>query len=234
MGEEFATTRLTAMAALRAGRLALTLGARDRWRAVSDYLFAPLELPGGPTPTQEPAALSVARLAQQWLGCDATLVPSQGLYGPSAAHAIDRLTPKPDDDPLPLLRLERLLPREDGANSTSGSSDANETGALTRSARTVAVRVYLARLAGEPQPTALTAGLLWLTPAALLLALRGQPLAETLAHPDAEWRPAPSPNAPTPDKQTRLFVFAPGEYGERHLLRIPAKYGAAALFQVEG
>ncbi|HUY79097.1 MAG TPA: hypothetical protein VMV29_20170 [Ktedonobacterales bacterium] len=222
MGDEYASTSLTAMAAPHAGRIALTLGARDRWRAVSDYLFAPLDLPGGPTPAQEPAALGVARLARQWLGCDAALVPSQRLYGPSAAHAIDRLSPTADDDPLPLLRLTRLLPRE------------TTTGDVIGATPTLTVQVYLARLVGEPQPTALTAGLLWLTLPALLLALRGQPLAETLAHPDTIWAPAPSPHAPTPDELASLFVYTPGDYGERHLLRIAAKYGANALFQGAG
>ncbi len=230
MGDGFDMARLTALAVTRKERIALTLGARDCWRPVSDYLFAPLELPGGATPAHEPAAESVARLARMWLGCDATLVPSQRLYGPSPAHAIDRLTPAPDDDPLPLLRLERLLPREGDAGGAGDTTDASEA---RRGAQTVAVRVYLAQLAGEPQPTTLTAGLLWLTPAALLLALRGQPFAETLAQPDALWLPPPSPHAPTEDELARLFIFAPGEYGERHLLRIPAKYGAAALFQAE-
>jgi len=224
MSDTFTPTRLTALAATREGRIALTLGARDRWRPASDYLFAPLELPGAPTPAQEAPGESVARLAREWLGCEATLIPSQRLYGPSPTHAIDRLTPTPDDDPLPLLRLARMLPREDdvGAVDAVGGGPASVT-----------VRVYLARLAGDAQPTARTAGLLWLTPAALLLALRGQPFAETLAQPDAIWLPAPLPHAPRPDELARLFVFTPGEYGERHLLRIPAKYGAGALFQGE-
>lgn len=226
MEDSFDTTSLTAIVAPRAGRIALTLAARDRWRPVSNYLFAPMELPGGPTSLAESATQAVARMTQQWLGCDAALIPSQRLYGPSAAHAIDRLTPTVGDDPLPLLRLTRLLPKESAANE---ANDVSGPGA-----RTLTVRVYLARLAGDPQPTAQTAGLLWMTPSALLVALRGQPLAEALAHPDTRWLPAPSPHAPTPDELASLFVFTPGDYGERHLLRIAAKYGVGALFQVEG
>ncbi len=213
--------RLIAPLIAPTGRIALALGSRTRWREASGYLFAPIELPGGEPLPDETAGIAIARLARQWFGCDATLLPSPQMYGPSAKHAIDRLTPAPDDEPTPLLRLERMAPKE---------QNQSEPGVTTDPVRRIIVQVYLAQARSEPAPTSETAGLCWLTPHALRLAIRGAPLADLLALTEHVVL-HDSPSQPlTPDERARLMIYMPSEYGERHLLRIEAKYGARALW----
>ena len=223
--DRFGPLRLLALAIARGGRLALLAQGRAHWHTNAGYTFVPLELPGC---VQEPQSLPHATadgLARRSLGRAARLLASRQLYGPSDEHRIDRLPAPPDDDPLPLLRLERTAPLHVAATPTL---------------RRVVVTVYRARLAGPPALAAPAlgdgdgaAGLLWLAPDALRLAMRGMPFAELLAQPAVEWLPAAgegalAERATLPDD---ALVYVPADYGERHLLRLVAKYGPEALFQ---
>lgn len=223
--DRFGPLRLLALAIARAGRLALLVGGRAHWHTNAGYTFVPLDLPGC---VQEPDASPRATadgLGRRAFGCGARLIASRQLYGPSEAHRIDRLPAAldADDEPLPLLRLEREAPLHVAATPTL---------------RRVVVTVYRARLAGPPALAETeagggnrddgAAGLLWLTPGALRLAMRGMPFAELLAQPAVEWLPASARAASLPDD---ALVYVPAEYGERHLLRLVAKYGPEALFQ---
>ena len=220
--DRFSPLRLLALAIADGGRLALLVGAR--WHTNASYTFVPLNLPGC---VQEPGAsphTAADGLGRRSLGRAARLIASRQLYGPSEAHRIDRLPAAldVDDEPLPLLRLEREAPLHVAATPTL---------------RRVVVTVYRARLAGPPALSAAgdqddadegAAGLLWLAPDTLRLAMRGMPFTELLAQPSVEWLPAPGRPASLPDD---ALVYVPADYGERHLLRLVAKYGPEALFQ---
>jgi len=202
---------LVALAPVRNGRLLLALGGADRWRLASGYALAPLELVGGSVAATVSPADELRHLARLRLGCEAEIRSSVCVYGPSAAHAIDRLPPDPAERPTPVLRLRRMLPRDE----SSGDD-----------VRALPVRVYLARLRAEPTPGAGVAALLELAPTALGRVVRGLPLGELLAL-DGVTMQAPN-DAALPEN---LLLYCPGEYGERYLLRIAAKYGPAALLQ---
>ncbi|MGZ3583888.1 MAG: hypothetical protein ACXWP6_14580 [Ktedonobacterales bacterium] len=210
----------------RDGLLALIVGGRERWREVDGYTFIPAELPGGELRSEaagETLPQAVAAIARRWLGCDATLVPGEAMYGPSARHAIDRLALAADGDapaPLPLLQLERGMPLDEESAGNTGTRDSGSLPPFSR----VVVRAYRATLTDEAQPGAGTAGLLWLAPRALRVALLGVPLADLLAQPSVEWQAAPHVSLPDD-----VFIFVPADYGERHLLRIAAKYGPSKL-----
>ncbi len=90
------------------------------------------------------------------------------------------------------------------------------------------VRVYLATLPAGSRSPAAPGAWLWLGADGLRHAMRGLLLAELLALPQTEWHTPPA--TPLPDD---AFVYVPSEYGERHLLRILAKYGHAAVFQAD-
>ncbi|MEO7001111.1 MAG: hypothetical protein ABI068_04860 [Ktedonobacterales bacterium] len=206
--------QLVALAPMRNGRLLLALGEVDRWQVGQGYQMAPVELIGGPcAPTSSPTD-ELRRLAEARLNCDAAITPSAHVYGPSTKHAIDRLAADPTDPmetPTPLLRLRRMLPRDD------------ETGA---DVRPIDVRVYLARLAGNLLPYAGVPALLWLTPTALRRVIGGLSLGELLTSAGATIQTRPDITL-----ADDLLLYCPGEYGERYLLRIAAKYGPAALLQ---
>src|SRR5690348_7470713 len=95
----------------RDGLLALIVGGRERWREVDGYTFIPAELPGGELDVEasgDGLPLTVAAIARRCLGCEATLISSEAMYGPSVRHAIDRLALASDRDapvPLPVLQL---------------------------------------------------------------------------------------------------------------------------------
>ncbi len=210
--------------------LALVVGARERWREANGYTFIPAELPAGDlgeNPAAETLAQSVAAIARRWLGCDAILQPNDATYGPSERHAIDRLAlattgDVPTPAPLPLLHIERGIPLDElESPESAGSPNRNELPPFRR----VVVQAYRAALVAESRPgVETTAGVLWLSPQALRVALRGVPLAELLAQPGVEWQPAPHLSLPGD-----TFIFVPADYGERHLLRIAAKYGPPKL-----
>ena len=190
----------------------MLLAGPDRWRAASGYTLVPADLPGGEVSLGASHAHAVRTIARQSLGCTARILPSAAVYGRSARHAIDRLSLAPGESRYrPLLRLDRLAPRETG-----------DRAGLT----TFHLSVYLTELDGHSTPAHGLAGLLWLPLPALRLALRGIPLADLLAQPGVTLEPAPV--IALPDD---AFVFIPGDYGERQLLRVAAKYGRAALFQ---
>ncbi|MFI5272748.1 MAG: hypothetical protein ACHQ4H_06910 [Ktedonobacterales bacterium] len=202
---------LLALALARGRRLALVVSGRSRWQCATGYTLVPAELPGG---IVEPDALPVeaaAALAVRHFNQPARVLSSRQLYGPSDAHTIDRLPAAAADDPLPLLRLERSAPLD---------------AAATLTVRRIVVTVYRARLGGQPVPGDGAAGLLWLPLHALRLAMRGIALVELTQQVGAEWQPDRESTIPD-----NTLIYVPADYGERHLLRLAAKYGEQALFQ---
>lgn len=212
----------------RDGLLALTVGGRERWREANGYTFIPAELPAGELndgAAGDALPQTAAAIARRWLGCHAILLPNGATYGPSARHAIDRLALATDHDaatPLPLLHLERGTPLDESESQGDvGTRDQITQPPFSR----VVVLAYRAALVAEAQPGAETAGALWLAPQALRVALRGVPLGDLLAQPGVvDWQPAPRLTVPDD-----AFIFVPADYGERHLLRIAAKYGPQKL-----
>lgn len=217
---------ICSLVVVRDGWLALVIGGRERWHDANGYTFVPADLPAGDLGgevTVEALTQIIATIARRWLGCEAIPLPSDATYGPSERHAIDRLATAADDDtPLPLLHLERGMPLDEMMES-EGDADARDQHGMPPFSRVV-VRAYRAALVAESQPGAETAGMLWLAPQALRVALRGVPLADLLAQPGVGWQPAPHVSLPG-----NAFIFVPADYGERHLLRIVAKYGASKL-----
>ena len=204
--------QLVALAPMRNGRLLLALGSADRWHATSGYVLAPLELVGESCDAAASAVNELRRLARLRLGCEVEIRSSAHLYGPSAAHAIDRLAADPAETPTPVLRLQRMLPRDEASGAD---------------VRPISVRVYLAQLVSEPTPGAGIAALLEMRPTTLGRVVRGLPLGELLTQDGVSIQP----NVTLPEN---LLLYCPGDYGERHLLRIAAKYGPASLLQVSG
>lgn len=206
------TGALVAFAVTRTGRLLLRCGGPEHWRPAGGYTLIPCELPGMAVSISadvaDPAE-RIPKLAHRLLGADAYVQSSAVTYGPSPAHRIDRLPPN-GEDILPLLRLARLAP-------ASGRCE---------TPREQMVRVYLAAIPAQSRSPARPGAWLWLGADGLRHAMRGLPFAELLAMSHAEWHTPPA--TPLPDN---AFAYAPSEYGERHLLRILAKYGHAALFQ---
>lgn len=202
---------LVAFVATRTGRLLLRCGDPERWRPAGGYTLIPCELPGVALPSgadlADPAE-RISELAHRLLGTDARVQSSAVTYGPSSTHRIDRLPPN-GEDILPLLRLARLAPASDNYEA----------------AREQMVRVYLAAIPAQSRSLAVPGAWLWLGADGLRHAMRGLPFTELLATPHAEWDTPPT--TPLPDD---AFAYVPSEYGERHLLRILAKYGPAALF----
>ena len=207
-----------ALVAVR-GRMLLLLGGEHRWRHDSGYVFVPLELPGGAYPEGWAPEAALAAIGRRWLDRPLRALAADVTYGPSPTHAIDRLPMR--DAPAPLLYLERLAP----ANTERGEG-----------VHRVSVEVFRATIdtidksaaAGEtgdalkPQPEC--AGLLLLSWQALRQVVRGLPLAELLAREDVTLQPRPGVALPA-----QALIYLTGEYGERTLLRIAAKYGVWAL-----
>jgi hypothetical protein len=203
---------LVAFAITRTGRILLRCGGPERWRPAGGYTLIPCELPGVALPSGADLADPsewIPKLAHRLLGADARVQSSAVTYGPSPTHRIDRLPPN-GEGILPLLRLARLAPASDNYEA----------------AREQMVRVYLATIPAQSRSPARPGAGLWLSADGLRHAMRGLPFAELLALPHAAgWHTPPA--TPLPDD---AFAYVPSEYGERHLLRILAKYGHAALF----
>ena len=204
--------RLAALVVARAGAIVLALGGPARWRKLQSYTLAPIELPGVGVPPGAMPAGAAESVATRLLGGRARVLPSACTYGRTAAHAIDRIEGCPLAGPAPLIYLERGLSAEDTLSTPQRAE----------------VCVYRGALDGDPQPGGEASGLLWLPLTALRQAIRGLPLADLLGMRGVTWQPAP--DAVISDD---LFVFVTAEYGERHLLRVAAKYGARAVFQEE-
>lgn len=211
--EHLLVERLAALVVAHADAIALVLGETSRWRQLQSYTLAPIELPGASAVGDAPPAETAQCVASRLLGGRARVVPSIQTYGRTAAHAIDRIESYPLAGPAPLIYLERGLPAED-APATLGRAE---------------ICVYRGALDGKPSLGSEVAGLLWLPLSALRQAVRGLPLADLLGMRGVAWQPAA--DVAIPDD---LFVFVPAEYGERHLLRVAAKYGPRAVFQEEG
>lgn len=191
------------------GRFALVVGGEERWRHDPGCVFVPLELPGGVFPMDTSPEEAIAALGERWFGRPLRLVPARATYGPSAAHAIDRLPPR--DPPAPLILLERLA----AGDPAHGSG-----------VRRVTVALFHATLDEDAAiaPYEPGAGLLLLSWQALRQVVRGLPLADLLARDDASLQPRPGVALPA-----ETLIYLTGEYGERMLLRVAAKYGAQAL-----
>lgn len=205
------TQHLVAIVAAREYKLAMVLGGPARWRTESAYTFLPLELPGAALPLGTRPASQGTAIARRALGCEAWVVSSPGTYGPSEQHRADRIDTA--ERPVPLVRVERLAPVEDGA------------GLAPRLGR-VLVRIYLTEFQGDPRPAPGTAGLLFLPLEALRQAVRGMPLGDLLALKGVECVTSALPEGTLPEN---ALVYVSGEYGERHLLRATAKYGPEIL-----
>lgn len=205
-----APERLISLVVAVDGRVALMVGHRARWLPQTGYIFVPLDLPAGPAEPGASDAAIVDRLAHYWLGRPAQVASCPWTYGATSAHAIDRVAPVASGAPGPLLSLERMLPVE-----TAGGPGP----------RRVVVRAYRTTLSGPARPNAASAGILWLAPEALRLAVRGLPLADLLARGDVRAQLIAPPEAPAD-----ALAYVPSEYGERYLLRVIAKYGQEAIF----
>lgn len=208
------SVRLLGLIVARRDRIALLLGEPARWRSVPGCTFVPLELPGGELAEDEALTVALDRIARIQLGCAATPRASQHTYGATPAHAVDRLAPRAEETPPPLLRLERWRP-----------SDADVG---VPPLRRVVIAAYRATLAGEPVAGGGSAGLLWLSLAALRSIVRGLPLGALLEQTGDGARLAPGIIWPE-----NALVYLPAEYGERFLPRVAAKYGPQALFEGE-
>lgn len=211
---EIAEHLRAALVAVR-GRLLLLVSGEVRWRRDPGCVFIPLELPGAAiradgSPESAPEA-TLAAIGSRWLGRTLRLVPAAITYGPTPAHAIDRMPPRAA--PAPLLFLERLAP----ADPERGTG-----------VRRIAVEVYRATIDGadteELEPRDDCAGVLLIAWQALRQVVRGMPLADLLARDDVTLHLRPNITLPT-----EALVYLTAEYGERTLLRVAAKYGVRAL-----
>lgn len=209
--DDLPAQRLAALLIARGVTIAVALGGAERWRQLQAYTLAPIELPGGPVPTGASSTAAAEEVASRLLNGQARSLPSKHTYGRTPAHAIDRLDSCPPTELPPLIYLERGLPAEQDS---------------TPSPRRLDVYVFRGAFDGDPVPAPSVSGLLWLPLPALRQAVRGLPLADLCALPGVVWQPTPQVDIPND-----LFVYVPAEYGERHLLRVAAKYGSAAVFQ---
>lgn len=198
------------------GRIVLVIGGEEHWRHDPGCVFVPLELPGGTcTDERSPTAAiaAMAAIGQHWLGRPLRLQSASITYGPSAAHAIDRLPPH--DAPAPLLFLQRLAP----ADPEQGTG-----------VHRVTVEVFAATVddgdeAGDDlEPQRPCAGLALLSWDALRQMVRGLPLTDLRARADVTLRLRSGVSLPP-----QTLVYLTSEYGERTLLRVAAKYGVQAL-----
>lgn len=195
------------------GRLALIAHGQERWQATPGYTMIPVEFPGVTLQPDENLAEAASALAMRAFGRSIRIVSSQTVYGPSATRRIDRLDSLQGEDPMPVLRVERMTPEE------------RADGVLLRP---VMLRAYLTAITGGADPCHAQNSLLWLPPEALRVAVRGLPFSELLALEGVRWRPSAQYTLPE-----NAFVYVPSEYGERFLLRALAKYGPDAVLQGE-
>jgi hypothetical protein len=197
------------------GCLALIVHGPARWQATPGYTLLPVEFPGATRGPGETPAEAALELGMRTLGCPIRISSSQVVYGSSAARRIDRVSILPGEDPVPLLRVERMAPEE----------EEHGDGVVLRPVR---LRTYLAATVGDAKPRPELSGLLWLPTDALRGAVRGLPFAELLAYGGVRWQPSTRSALPE-----NAFVYMPSEYGERFLLRALAKYGPHAVLQGE-
>lgn len=212
MPPEAQSSATVALLVTRGDRVALILAGPQQCHERDGYTFLPAELPGSAAEAPDDPQEDATRICGRYLSRVPTLRSSRRLYGPSPRHAIDVLPLQDMRAPLPLLQLVRFSPIEPDSEAP----------------RQVTLRVYLTETSGDVGPAAGVGGLLWLTPRALRTALLGAPLADLLAEKAAELQNGPGVRFPA-----NAFVYVPSEYGERHIVRIAAKYGTEALFQSE-
>ncbi|HEY7782034.1 MAG TPA: hypothetical protein VIC85_17730 [Ktedonobacterales bacterium] len=226
-GDALAPLRLIALVLVQEGHVALSLGRGEHWRVDAGYTFIPLALPGGAMDDSARSALAVdadatldariERIGRAHLGQPARVRRGRWCYGASDAHAVDRRAVSAEDAPGPLLEVRRALPLDD--DHAPGIADVARP-----PLRSVVVRAYRVALAGPAMPGPETAGLVWLTLDALRRTIGGLPL--------ADWRKLRgarcdiAKDATLPDD---AFVYVPGDYGERYLLRAASKYGVEAV-----
>ncbi len=199
-----------ALLATQGQRLGLALAPQARWHNLYGLLMLRLELPNAAhTPGGEPQAEALA-LSHAIYGRPATPLPTRWTYGPSARHAVDR-APAANPATAPFLRFERMAPLE----SASGAAP-----------HLVAIEVYRAGLTGDlaldPQAVA---AILWLPLDALRHVVAGARVGELLALDGVSAELARGAHLPDDG-----MLYLPSDYGERHLLRVAAKYGADAIF----
>lgn len=195
---------------VRDGKIALVAAEQDRWRSVPGYTLVPVELPGGTRNVGEPPEEAVARLCAHFLGASARTLSSRHIFGPSPTHRVDRLAKEIGPPPYPLLRFERaeFVSPEHGEERTS-----------------LVVRAFLAAIEDTPSFNECVSGVLWSTPDMMLTLARGLPFEDIIQLPRGiEWLPNPTYSLPDD-----AFFYMPAEYGERHIVRIVAKYGRGIL-----
>lgn len=200
-----------------ARRVCLTLAPRPRWHTLYGRVMIPLGLPGAALsaatsagPHVDPFAAALA-LGRRVFGPAIDPLPGQWTYGPSARHAIDR-SPATEAH-APFLRLARLLAPDTDAPQPPSP---------------LIIAVYRARLARDAHAaisTEVARGALWCPVGALRALVRGAAVGDALALPGVSLTLAEG--EPPPDD---ALLYLPSDYGERHLLRIAAKYGEGALF----
>lgn len=208
-----ATTELATVAllAVRGQRIGLALEPQTRWRNLYGRRMARLELPSAPHARDAAPQTEALALAHAVYGRAASPAPTRWSYGPSPRHVVDR-SPASSPTSAPFLRFERMLPLD------------RETG---QPPRLVAVEVYRATLAeGDAALDAqVVAAILWLPLAALRALVSGVQLGDLLALEGVE-----SERAHEADLPDDILLYLPSDYGERHVLRIAAKYDERALF----
>lgn len=195
------------------GRLVLMVHGPERWQATPGYTLLPVEFPGALLGADATLAEAASALGIRTLGYPIHIVSSRTMYGSSATRRIDRIDILPSEEPVPLLRVERMAPEE------------HEDGVVLRP---VHVQTYLAVMTGGAESYPEHSGVLWLPPEALRIAVRGLPFAALLALEGVRWQPSIAWTLPE-----NAFVYVPSEYGERFLLRALAKYGPHAVLQGE-
>jgi hypothetical protein len=148
-------------------------------------------------------------LCRSVFGVEPDPLPSRWIYGPSARHAVDRAAA--EDDAAPFLRFERMLPGD---------------AATGKPPRLLAIALYRVRLPAAPTLDPSTAaGVMWATISGLRALAAGLRVGEALTRDDLDWQPASGVHLPADG-----LLFLPSDLGERHLIRIAAKYGEPALY----
>lgn len=205
---QMARSEMTGLLVTHDQRLAFVLAPQPDWQIRYGVPLLPLSLPNCACPADADCRSLALALAPTVFGQEATSLPTQWIYGPSARHAIDRAAAASAD---PFLRFERVNP------TTAMAHEAWDTQVFA---------VYRAQLAGSVALDAhVVAAVFWVSVAALRVLCGGERFADMVARPDVTVQMATGVSAPDDG-----VLYLPSEMGERSLMRIAAKYGEDVLF----